>query len=128
MFNVFGFDILLDDKLNPSLLEVNTRPSMHIYDKMDKIIKTNIFVDTLNIVGITPFSHKKNYEPFDKYYKYKNRVNEAVSKALCELSRPRGSFELIFPLKSNIDLYQKFFFHNISNENKLFWKNIKNKK
>ena len=123
MFNVFGFDILITDKLEPSLLEVNTRPFMYIYDKMDKIIKTNLFVDTLNIVGITPFSHEKNFKSFDKDT-YKSKINDIVENAFCELTRPRGDFELIFPLKNNIEKYKKFFFRKVTKENKMLWDKV----
>ena len=120
MFNLFGFDILITDKLEPALLEVNTRPFMLIYDKMDKIIKTNLFVDTLNIVGITPFSHEKRFKSFDKDT-YTSKINDIVENAFCELTRPRGDFELIFPLKNNIEKYRKFFFRKATKENKKLW-------
>ena len=109
MFNIFGFDVLIDKELNPTLLEVNSRPSMNIYDSMDKIIKTNLLVDALNIVGIVPFSHERRFKSFDLDYVYKKKVNSRVNNALCELTRPRGDFELIFPLKSNINKYKKYF-------------------
>ena len=125
MFNVFGFDIIIDDKLNPSLLEVNSRPTLHIYDNMDKIIKTNIIVDTLNIVGIVPFSHELKYRSFDLDSFYKKGEDDRVNNALCELTRPRGDFELIFPLKNNINKYRKFFLNEKENsENKMFWEQI----
>ena len=124
MFNLFGFDILIDSNFNPILLEVNTRPFMFIYDAMDKVIKTNLFIDTLNIVGLIPFSHEPNYKSFDKENPNKDKVKDNVNYAICELTRPRGDFEFIFPLKSNIQNYKKLFFKNISNENKLFWDEI----
>ena len=123
-FKIFGFDVLLDDELEPHLLEVNTRPDMHIYDKMDSIVKQNIFVDSLNLVGITPFSHEKNPKSFDEEYQYSNPIDEAVEYAYCELMKPRGDFELIFPLKENIDKYRKFFVEN-TETNEKFWKKIK---
>jgi hypothetical protein len=123
MFNLFGFDILITDNLKPYLLEVNTRPFMHIYDKMDKIIKTNLFVDTLNIVGITPFSHDKNSKSFDKDT-YKSKIIDIVENAFCELTRPRGDFELIFPLKNNINIYRKFFFRKVTRENTMLWSKV----
>lgn len=125
MFNLFGFDILINDKLNPILLEVNTRPFMYIYDRMDKVIKTNLFIDALNIIGITPFLHDKNFKSFDKDFSDSNKVNKLVDDAFCELTRPRGDFELIFPLKENIQNYSRFFFKRVSSENKLFWEKIK---
>ena len=100
---------------------------MFIYDKMDKIVKENLFVDTLNIVGIVPFSHDDKVEILDNVFNYKNRVEEGVDYGYCELSRPRGNFELIFPLKKNIDVYKKFFKIKIP-ENEKLWKKIKDEK
>ena len=128
MFNLFGFDVLIDDNLEPILLEINTRPFMYIYDPMDKVIKTNLFIDILNIIGITPFSHQRKYKSFDKDTYYSNKIKENVDYAFCEISRPRGDLELIFPLKENIRKFKKFFFIKAGEENKLFWKEIlKNK-
>jgi len=123
-FNLYGYDIIIDDKYQPYLLEVNRRPDMVVFDKMDKIVKEKIFVDTLNIVGIIPFSHDNKSEPFDEVYQYEDKVEEAVDYSYCELTRPRGDFELIFPLKNNIDIYKKFFRVNLT-ENEKFWEKIK---
>ena len=123
-FNLYGYDIIIDDKYEPYLLEVNRRPDMFIFDKMDKIVKEKIFVDTLNIVGIVPFSHDSKSEPFDEAYQYDDKVEEAVDYSYCELTRPRGDFELIFPLKDNIDIYKKYFRVNLP-ENEKFWEKIK---
>ena len=128
MFNVLGFDIILDNSSVPHLLEVNTRPYMKDYNKYDRIIKSNLFVDTLNIVGISPFSHKKNYKSYDEDLYYKNEAEKKVDRAYCELTRPRGDYKLIFPLKSNIETYRQFFFENVSIENQLFWEEIKKHK
>ena len=125
MFNLFGFDIIINDKFIPYLLEVNTRPSMESYNNFDKIIKSNLFADTLNIAGIKLFSHEQNYRSFDKDIDYSDEIQNMVDNALCELTRPRGDYELIFPLKKNIDKYKKFFYKNVSIENKLFWEEIK---
>ena len=125
MFNLFGFDIFVDYKINPALLEVNTRPFMHIYDEMDKIVKTNLFVDTLNIVGLTPFSHQKEFKSFDKDSK-DDKEEDKVEEAFCELTRPRGDYELIFPLKENINKYRILFLNDTSRENLLLWEKILN--
>ena len=59
-FNIFGFDILINDNFNPILLEANINPSMIIYSIVENDIKMNIFKDTLNIIRIAPFSHSNN--------------------------------------------------------------------
>ena len=59
MYNLLGFDILVTDEFNPKLLEVNHSPSMSIHDNLEKPIKNKLLVDTLNIIGISPFSRKK---------------------------------------------------------------------
>ena len=123
MFNLFGFDIFVDNKINPALLEVNTRPFMYIYDEMDKIVKTNLFVDTLNIVGLTPFSHQKEFKSFYKDSKG-DKEEDKAEDAFCELTRPRGDYELIFPLKENINKYRILFLNDTSRENLLLWEKI----
>ena len=54
-FEVYGFDILLDSKLKPWLLEVNISPSLSSSSPLDKKIKTMLICDTLNLTGVTPF-------------------------------------------------------------------------
>ncbi|THD28610.1 Tubulin polyglutamylase TTLL4 [Fasciola hepatica] len=49
---VFGFDIFLDEDLQPWLLEVNVSPSMHSDSPLDAKIKGNMVRDMLNISGL----------------------------------------------------------------------------
>ena len=58
-FEVYGFDILLDNKLKPWLLEVNISPSLSSSSPLDKKIKTMLICDTLNMVGVTAYDRKK---------------------------------------------------------------------
>jgi len=60
-FELYGFDILLDSKLKPWLLEINTSPSLSSSSALDKRIKTMLIVDTLNLVGVQPYD-RRNYE------------------------------------------------------------------
>ena len=110
-YNLFGFDILITDKFEPILLEVNTSPSVKINDKVDLQIKTNLFVDTLNIIGIIPFS-RKSFKSLDKQYIFKNNNEELIDNAICEINRPKGDYELIFPIKENLYKYKKTVFLN----------------
>ncbi|KAI1720571.1 tubulin-tyrosine ligase family domain-containing protein [Ditylenchus destructor] len=52
-FELFGFDILLDEDLKPWLLEVNLSPSLACDAPLDSVMKTNLLCDTLNIAEIT---------------------------------------------------------------------------
>jgi len=60
-FELYGFDILLDSKLKPWLLEVNISPSLSSSSPMDKKIKTILICDTLNLIGVYPYD-RKQYE------------------------------------------------------------------
>lgn len=123
-FNLIGFDILITEKYNPVLLEINYSPSLYIYDNLDIIIKSNLIADTFNLVGITPFSEEMFYNK-DKKININGNEDDLINDAFCEFSRPKGDYELIFPLKENIDKYKKFF--KDKNEiNELFWKKLKN--
>ena len=111
---------LVTDEFEPILLEVNESPCMNIYNKVDKGIKTNLLTDILNIVGIYP--HTKEMSKPKRTDSYDD-VIESVNNALCELTRPRGDLELIFPLKENINTYKKYFNYTVI-ENELFWHEI----
>ena len=123
--NLFGFDLILDDKFKVYLLEVNDGPSLSLYDNMDRDIKTKLMADTFNLIGIVPFAHDESQKPMDEVYEYTNRSEEEVDYALCEFSRPKGNYERIFPVKNHIEKYKKFFRH-LTEENKLLWEKIEN--
>ena len=127
-------DYLPDKNLKLYFLEGNDRPSLIMSDINDRKLKPQLVADMLNIVGIIPYSHEYNddfkpwedpEEMFPYYENEKQRIRFNVDEAICELGRPRGKFELIFPLKDNIDKYSKLFKLNLI-ENKLFWEHIKN--
>lgn len=50
-FQLFGFDIMVDDKLNPWLLEVNLSPSLSCDSPLDQKIKANMISDLFNLAG-----------------------------------------------------------------------------
>ena len=123
-FKLFGFDYLLDDNLKVHLLEINDRPSLIMGDINDRKLKPQLVADCLNIIGIIPFSHdyKDDFETYDKY-NIKDEMEDNVKNSICEFGRPRGRFDLIFPLKENINYYKQFFSTEYK-ENTLLWKYI----
>ena len=50
-FELYGFDILIDSKLRPWLLEVNVCPSLSSSSPLDKQIKTTLLCDIFHLVG-----------------------------------------------------------------------------
>ena len=52
-FELYGFDILLDSKLMPWLLEVNLSPSMVAESPLDRKVKGSLVADMFNVVGVT---------------------------------------------------------------------------
>lgn len=56
------FDVMIDDKLTPWLLEVNHSASFHCGSPLDSSIKKNVILDTLNILNISSNEKKKYLE------------------------------------------------------------------
>ena len=126
-FKLFGYDFLVDKDLKVYLIEINSRPSLLMGDINDIKLKPQLIADTLNIVGITPYSHdyKDDFKAFDEEI-LDNNLNEdeeSVNRALCEFGRPRGRFELIFPLKNKVDYYKKFY-GNFIKTDEMLWEKI----
>ena len=76
-FELYGFDILLDSKLKPWLLEVNISPSLSSSSALDKKIKTVLICDTLNLVGVYPYDRKQ----------YEKETEQTLKKRLLGLDR-----------------------------------------
>jgi len=51
-FEVYGFDIMLDDQLKPWLIEVNASPSMTANTKPDYKMKVGLLDDLFTIVNL----------------------------------------------------------------------------
>jgi tubulin polyglutamylase TTLL5 len=51
-FELFGFDILIDESLRPWLLEVNFSPSLACDTPLDLKIKSRVISDLLNLAGV----------------------------------------------------------------------------
>ena len=64
-FELYGFDILIDDHFKAWLIEVNVNPSLHCTSPLDLSIKTDLISDIFNVVGILPYNHNGNRFIFD---------------------------------------------------------------
>jgi len=54
-FEVFGFDVMLDSKLKPWVIEANASPSMNLNHAVDREVKPQMLADTLMLVDPLPF-------------------------------------------------------------------------
>jgi len=123
IFEVYGFDVLIDNNMKPWLLEINLSPDLSINSKFQKQLKYRLMDDTFNIVGLVPYSHITGLA-MEGECEYKDPVDEAVQQSVCEITRPTGGYKRIFPLKENIDYYKKFF-EEVSPNNQALWDEIK---
>jgi hypothetical protein len=57
-FELFGFDIMVDNQLKPWLIEVNSSPAMSMDNNIDYQIKPDLIKDIIRLL---------NFEPYDTY-------------------------------------------------------------
>ncbi|XP_066958214.1 tubulin polyglutamylase TTLL5-like isoform X1 [Macrobrachium rosenbergii] len=65
-FELYGFDILVDNQLKPWVLEVNLSPSLNIDQPLDLKIKSAMLADLFSLVGIqvsNPYTAKASSRP-----------------------------------------------------------------
>ncbi|XP_030062157.1 tubulin polyglutamylase TTLL7 isoform X2 [Microcaecilia unicolor] len=59
-FEVLGFDIILDKKLKPWLLEINRAPSFGTDQKLDYDVKKGVLLDALKLLNIRASDKRRN--------------------------------------------------------------------
>uniref|UniRef100_A0ACB8G6Z1 Uncharacterized protein n=1 Tax=Sphaerodactylus townsendi TaxID=933632 RepID=A0ACB8G6Z1_9SAUR len=74
-FEILGFDILLDWKLKPWLLEVNHSPSFTTDSRLDREVKDALLCDALNLINLRACDRRKVLE------EDKRRVKERLLQA-----------------------------------------------
>lgn len=83
----FGFDIIINSKLQPSLLEINVSPSLSAGTPLDRKIKNSLITDVFHTVGFCSFDTKKGMREIRKN-------SEARLFGKSEQSRVRNRFSL----------------------------------
>ena len=71
-FEVLGFDIMLDSKCRPILLEVNHSPSFTTDSPLDHKIKSELIHDTIKLLGLS--SNRK--------FHYKQQMQEDLERRM----------------------------------------------
>merc|ERR1711871_710061 len=58
-FQLFGFDILIDENLEPVLIEINFSPSLACGTPLDLRVKSAVISDTLSLACVQPYDDVK---------------------------------------------------------------------
>lgn len=126
-FEILGFDILLDRKLKPWLLEVNHSPSFSTDSKLDKEVKDSLLYDALVLINLGNCDKKKVLEEERQRGRFLQqcpnreiRLEEVKGFQAMRLQKTEeyekkncGGFRLIYP-GLNLEKYDKFFQDNSS--------------
>ena len=65
LFELYGFDIMIDSDFKAWLIEVNVNPSLHCTSPLDLNIKSDLISDIITIVGVVPYHHKNSEDVYD---------------------------------------------------------------
>ncbi|KPI89312.1 putative tubulin tyrosine ligase [Leptomonas seymouri] len=71
-FELYGYDILIDDQINPHLIEVNASPSMSTTTPSDRLLKEQVLTDMTKIVFPPGFPANSKSMP---YWEYRQRTD-----------------------------------------------------
>ncbi|OCT86851.1 tubulin polyglutamylase TTLL13 [Xenopus laevis] len=126
-FEILGFDILLDRKLKPWLIEVNHSPSFTTDSTLDKEVKDPLIQDTLNLVNLRACDKRKVIEEDKRRVKerlFQRNLPRETRREQLETSQASwlaqiekyedshlGGYRRIYP-KAEGEVYEKFFKHS----------------
>lgn len=79
-FQILGFDVLLDQRLKPILLQVNHTPSFATDTPLDKFIKKNLIKDTINLLNVNIETKKRKIESKQQFIQLRSQ-NKKVKLA-----------------------------------------------
>ena len=79
LFELYGFDIMIDENFKAWLVEVNVNPSLHCTSPLDLNIKTDLITDIFNIIGIIPYNHNNNGEIVFNYLMKKTKIDFEIN-------------------------------------------------
>jgi tubulin polyglutamylase TTLL6/13 len=98
-FEILGFDILLDTKLKPWVLEVNHSPSFACDSKLDFDIKSNLIKEALQLVNLSVTAVKKTQK--DEKQKSISRLISKSKTIVRKDSTVRQDSEVTISAESN---------------------------
>ncbi|XP_058476834.1 tubulin polyglutamylase ttll6 isoform X1 [Solea solea] len=127
-FEILGFDMLLDHRLRPWVLEVNHSPSFTTDSQLDREVKDALLYDTLNLINLGACDRRKINKEERRRVKERlqlNHTRQARSEELrqCQAASVEqmeryqaehlGGFTRIYPREGG-EKYDKYFTHSRS--------------
>ncbi|XP_042079445.1 tubulin polyglutamylase ttll6 isoform X1 [Haplochromis burtoni] len=127
-FEILGFDVLLDHRLKPWVLEVNHSPSFTTDSQLDREVKDALLYDTLVLINLSACDRRKITKEERRKVKERlqqHRSREARSEELrqCQAATVKqmeryeakhlGGFKRIYPREGG-EKYDKYFKHSSS--------------
>ncbi|XP_065672973.1 tubulin polyglutamylase ttll6 isoform X9 [Hydra vulgaris] len=126
-FEILGFDVILDRKLKPWILEVNHSPSFTTDSKLDREIKDAVVYDTLMLANFSLNDKRKCLEDERKHLherlvKSKNR--KKVGKDIEESKEMEDYLKNLTKYEDeNIGSFRRLYPENNEEEYRLFFEN-----
>jgi hypothetical protein len=71
-FEILGFDVLIDEKLKPWLIEINHAPSFATDTPLDFKMKKDVIADAISLLGMSYKNKKKCIKS------YKSGINKRM--------------------------------------------------
>ena len=65
-FDLYGFDVILDEDLKAWLLEINASPSLSCDTLLDDMIKQRLIDDTIDLIEPIDFDRKRLFEVLER--------------------------------------------------------------
>ena len=121
LFELYGFDILIDDNYKAWLMEVNVNPSLHCTSPLDLDIKTDLITDIFNVVGVIPYNHNNNGETVYNYMMKKTKIDFEINNQF--FPKLRFTSNNYFNLYNDLDNYVN---NNKNNNNNNAFPSINN--
>lgn len=113
-FEILGFDIILDHKLSPWLLEVNHSPSFSTDTPFDHKVKFQLIYDTVRLLNINTKGNVNQYEkrPINMKLRMNKKQWEELKRKNMEIRdsyemNNLGGYSRIYPAENNNEYYEK---------------------